>query len=187
MPPSAPMPSSTAPAIHLFLGDRLVRKAPTALPSVARGRGAASCSRRGACLRRRGRRGRGLLGEQVGDGYLIAVADIKDLLHLRVAPSTFPFAHRLAGDLQLLGELLLCQSVAAPYRCQPITECHMLVPPFLWCRQCTGHSDGLVYHVQVAFPADFLPVPRILQVYIPHYNLFGPGNATRNLGCAAMA
>ena len=44
MPASAPMPTSTAPASHLFLGDRLVRKAPTALPSVARGRGAASCS-----------------------------------------------------------------------------------------------------------------------------------------------
>ena len=84
---------------------------------------------RGVCLRRRGGY-RGLLGEQVGDGYLIAVADIKDLLHLRVAPSAFPFAHRLAGDLQLLGELLLCQSIAAPYRCQPITKCHMC-PPLL--------------------------------------------------------
>ena len=44
--------------------------------------------------------------------------------------TAFPFAHRLAGDLQLLGELLLCQSVAAPYRCQPITKCHMC-PPLL--------------------------------------------------------
>ena len=53
-----------------------------------------------------------------------------DVVSLTLGNSAFPFAHRLAGDLQLLGELLLCQSVAAPYRCQPITKCHMC-PPLL--------------------------------------------------------
>jgi len=53
------------------------------------GQGGGLLLRRGVCLRRRGGYRR-LLGEQVGDGYLIAVADIKDLLHLRVAPSRLP-------------------------------------------------------------------------------------------------
>ena len=61
---------------------------------------------------------------------MVAVADIQDFFDLRIAAAALPFAHRLPGDLQLLGELLLCQAVAAPYLGQPITKCHTLPPSF---------------------------------------------------------
>ena len=62
------------------------------------------------------RRRRRLLGEHVGNGHLIAVADIQYLLHLRITPARLPLAHRLAGHLQLLGKLLLGQAAAAAHR-----------------------------------------------------------------------
>ena len=43
-PLSAPMPSRTPAASHLFFGDRLVRKAEKALCSVSRGRGCCGVS-----------------------------------------------------------------------------------------------------------------------------------------------
>lgn len=44
------------------------------------------------------------------------------LLDLRVAPAGLPFAHRLTGDLQLLGKLLLGQAAAAAHSRQLFSE-----------------------------------------------------------------
>ena len=65
-----------------------------------------------------------LLAEQVVHGDAVAVADIDDLLKLRVSSAGLPLAHRLPGDLQLGRKVLLGHAPGPAELLQPLSKCH---------------------------------------------------------------
>jgi hypothetical protein len=58
-----------------------------------------------------------------------AVADVDDLLDLRISSRGLPFGNRLPGDFQLGGKLLLRHFISAAHRLQPLSKRHG-VPSF---------------------------------------------------------
>ena len=62
--------------------------------------------------------------DAVGNVLVGAVAEVEELLHLRVSPAGLPAGHRLPGDVQLLRELLLGEPRRPADLLQPFSKGH---------------------------------------------------------------